>query len=61
VVERYRLLGYEATKEALKRAEKEWPRAALSIPNSRGKGLPLEIHGGGSRRLHHAVTGYDDI
>jgi hypothetical protein len=44
VVERYRLLDYEATKEALERAEKEWPRAGGAIdPNYRGKGLQLEF------------------
>ncbi len=44
VVERYRLLDYEATKEALARAEKEWPRVGGGIdPNFRGKGLQLEF------------------
>jgi hypothetical protein len=44
VVERYRLLDYEATKEALERAEKEWPRVGGNIdPNYRGKGLQLEF------------------
>jgi hypothetical protein len=44
VVERYRLLDYEATKEALERAEKEWPRIGGNIdPNYRGKGLQLEF------------------
>jgi hypothetical protein len=44
VVERYRLLDYEATKEALARAEKEWPRAGGTVdPNYRGKGLQLEF------------------
>jgi hypothetical protein len=43
VVERYRLLDYEATKEALERAEKEWPRIGAVDPNYRGKGLQLEF------------------
>ena len=44
VVERYRLLDYEATKEALDRAAKEWPRGGANIdPNYRGKGLQLEF------------------
>jgi hypothetical protein len=44
VVERYRLLDYEATKEALALAAKEWPRAGGSVdPNYRGKGLQLEF------------------
>jgi hypothetical protein len=44
VVERYRLLDYEATKEALERAEKEWPRVGGAVdPNYRGKGLQLEF------------------
>ena len=44
VVERYRLLDYEATKEALAQAEKEWPRIGGSIdPNYKGKGLQLEF------------------
>jgi hypothetical protein len=41
VVERYRLLDYEATKEALERAEKEWPRIGGVDPNYKGKGLQL--------------------
>jgi hypothetical protein len=43
VVERYRLLDYEATKEALAQAEKEWPRVGGVDPNYRGKGLQLEF------------------
>jgi hypothetical protein len=44
VVERYRLLDYEATKAALALAAKEWPRAGGSVdPNYRGKGLQLEF------------------
>jgi hypothetical protein len=44
VVERYRLLDYEATKEALQRAEKEWPRAGGAIDSDyRGKGVQLEF------------------
>jgi len=43
VVERYRLLDYEATKEALERAEKEWPRIGGVDPNYKGKGLQLEF------------------
>ncbi len=44
VVERYRLIDYEATKEAIARAEKEWPRAGGTVdPNYRGKGLQLEF------------------
>jgi hypothetical protein len=43
VVERYRLLDYDATKEALERAEKEWPRIGGVDPNYKGKGLQLEF------------------
>jgi hypothetical protein len=44
VVERYRLLDYEATKEALARAEKEWASVGTNLdPNYRGKGLQLEF------------------
>src|ERR1700730_3075995 len=44
VVERYRLLDYEATKEALALAAKEWPGVGANIdPNYRGKGLQLEF------------------
>jgi hypothetical protein len=43
VVERYHLLDYEATKEALAQAEKEWPRIGGVDPNYRGKGLQLEF------------------
>jgi hypothetical protein len=44
VVERYRLLDYEATKEALELASKEWPPIGGSIdPNYKGKGLQLEF------------------
>jgi hypothetical protein len=44
VVERYRLLDYEAAKNAQDRAEKEWPRVGDNIDrNYRGKGLQLEF------------------
>jgi hypothetical protein len=43
VVERYRLIDYEATKAALERQEKEWPRVGGVDPNYRGKGLQLEF------------------
>jgi hypothetical protein len=45
VVERYRLLPYEAAKEAQERAQKEWPLVgAYGVdPNYRGKGLQLEF------------------
>ena len=45
VVERYRLLDYEAAKEADERAHKEWPRNAAyaADPSYRGKGLQLEF------------------
>jgi hypothetical protein len=44
VVERYRLLDYEATKEALELAAKEWPSVGANIDRSyRGKGLQLEF------------------
>ena len=44
VVERYRLLDYEAAKESEDRAEKEWPRVGDNIDRSyRGKGLQLEF------------------
>jgi hypothetical protein len=42
VVERYRLLDNEATKEALARAEKEWPRVGGNV-DPKGKGLQLEF------------------
>ncbi len=41
VVERYRLLDNAAAKEALQRAEKEWPRIGAVDPNA--KGLQLEF------------------
>jgi hypothetical protein len=44
VVERYRLLDYEAAKAALDRTEKEWMRVGAAIdPNYRGKGVQLEF------------------
>ncbi|HEY7300325.1 MAG TPA: hypothetical protein VH684_20725 [Xanthobacteraceae bacterium] len=45
IVERYRLLDYEAAKEADLRAHKEWPRvpAYAPDPNYKGKGLQLEF------------------
>jgi hypothetical protein len=44
VVERYRRIDYEATKEALARQAKEWrPVGATVDPNDRGKGLQLEF------------------
>ena len=44
VIERYRLLDYEATKDALERAAKEWPSNGANIDrNYRGKGLQLEF------------------
>jgi len=44
VVERYRLLDYEATKVAMELAEKEWPRAGAALdPNYKGKGVQLEF------------------
>jgi len=45
VVERYRLLDYEAAKEAQERGHKEWPLVgAYAVdPNYRGKGLQLEF------------------
>jgi hypothetical protein len=42
VVERYRLLDPDATKEAITRAEKEWPRVGGNI-DPKGKGLQLEF------------------
>ena len=41
VVERYRLIDSEATKQALAEAEKEWPRVGGVDPNYKGKGLQL--------------------
>ena len=42
VVERYRLIDYEAAKEAQDRAAREWPRIPGNLdPNYRGKGLQL--------------------
>src|SRR5262245_60708549 len=45
VVERYRLIDYDAAKEAQARAHKEWPRVPSYAPdpNYRGKGLQLEF------------------
>ena len=44
VVERYRLLDYEAAKEGQERTEKEWPRVGDNIDRSyRGRGLQLEF------------------
>ena len=44
VVERYRRISYEATKEGLARAAKEWrPVGSAVDPNYRGKGLQLEF------------------
>jgi hypothetical protein len=44
VVERYRLISYEATKEGLAQLAKEWrPVAVVIDPNYRGKGLQLEF------------------
>src|ERR1700733_1752266 len=41
VVERYRLIDYETTKQALAEAEKEWPRVGGVDPDYKGKGLQL--------------------
>jgi hypothetical protein len=41
VVERYRLVDYEPTKEALERAEKEWSRLSAIDPNYRGRGMEV--------------------
>jgi hypothetical protein len=44
VVERYRLIDHEATRQALDLAAKEWPAAGAAVdPNYRGKGLQLEF------------------
>jgi len=44
VVERYRLIDYDATKQAMDRYEKEWPRVGDNIDRTyRGKGLQLEF------------------
>jgi hypothetical protein len=43
VIERYRLIDYEATKEALARAEREWPRVGGNIDPNYRKGLQLEF------------------
>jgi len=44
VVERYRLIDYEATKAGLARLAKEWRPAGGTVdPNYRGKGLQLEF------------------
>ena len=43
VVERYRLLDYETTKQALARQEKEWPRVGGNIDPNYRKGLQLEF------------------
>jgi hypothetical protein len=44
VVERYRLIDYEAATQAQDRAEKEWPRVGDNVDRGyRGKGLQLEF------------------
>ena len=44
VVERYRLIDYEATKDALERAKKEWLPVGATVDQSyRGRGLQLEF------------------
>jgi len=44
VVERYRLIDYETTKQALELAVKEWPPVGANVDrNYRGKGLQLEF------------------
>ena len=45
VVERYRLIDYDAAKEAQARAHKEWPQVGSYAPDPayRGKGLQLEF------------------
>jgi hypothetical protein len=44
VVERYRLIDYDATKEALARAGKEWPLVGATVDQTyRGKGMQLEF------------------
>jgi hypothetical protein len=45
VVERYRLIDYEAARDAQALAEKEWPRVGDNIDRTyRGKGLQLEFN-----------------
>ena len=62
VVERYRLLDYEAAKEAEERGEKENFRLAASDagfarnPDYKGKGVAAPIHRRGRRRLHDALV-----
>src|SRR5262245_35125940 len=45
VAERYRLIDYDAAREAQTRAHREWPRVPSYAPdpNYRGKGLQLEF------------------
>jgi hypothetical protein len=43
VVERWRLLDYDATRAALERQDKEWPRIGGIDPNYKGKGVQLEF------------------
>ena len=44
VVERYRLIDYEAARQAQEQSEKEWPRVGDNIDRTyRGKGLQLEF------------------
>jgi hypothetical protein len=45
VIERYRLLDYEAAKEAQERGQKEWPRVPTYEvdPNYKGKGMQLQF------------------
>jgi hypothetical protein len=62
VIERYRLLDYEATKEALERAAKEWPSNGANIDrNYRGNGLQLEFTVEDEGVFHDAVVGDNNV
>jgi hypothetical protein len=68
VVERYRLLDYDATIEAEQRGERENARIEVSGSTGfsrdadyKGKGLQLQIHGQRRRRLHDALVGYHNL
>ena len=67
VVERYRLVDYDAVKEAQERdAEGEYPHPPQRLrphrrPRLSGQGAAAPIHGRGPGRFHHAVVGDHDL
>ena len=64
VVERYRLIDYEAAKEGAMTAPKGAPgpsEAAVYRPQLQGQGAAGPIHGRGQERLQHAMVGRRDL